>query len=120
MKILILEDNPARQEKFRHIFRNQELFISDNVKDALLCCLTNDFKVIFLDHDLGNEVWVDSEEENTGYQFVKMLVKDRLQKNSLYYVHSMNPIGANKMLNYLLDNGYDSIWMPCHLIIDYK
>jgi len=28
----------------------------------------------------------------------------------------MNLIGANKMLNLLLDNGYDGIWIPFHLL----
>ena len=51
---------------------------------------------------------------------MKWLVDNQFQKNSLFYIHSMNPIGANKMLNYLLDNGYDGIWIPCHLILGEK
>lgn len=120
MRILVLEDNSIRIEKFKQLFKNQELFISDNVKEALNICLVQDFQVMFLDHDLGNAIWVDSNEENTGYQFIKKLIERQLQKNSLIYIHSMNPIGANKMLNLLLDNGYDGIWIPAHLIIDYK
>jgi hypothetical protein len=70
---------------------------------------------MFLDHDLGDAIWVDSNEENTGYQFIKKLIENQLQKNSLIYIHSSNPIGANKMLNLLLDNNYDGIWHPYHL-----
>jgi CheY-like chemotaxis protein len=115
MRILILEDNPIRIEKFKQLFKNQELFISDNVKEALNICLIQNFQVMFLDHDLGDAIWVDSNEENTGYQFVKKIIENQLQKNALIYIHSSNPIGANKMLNFLLDNRYDGIWHPYHL-----
>jgi len=114
MKILLLEDNQYRIDKFKELYINQELFIYNNVLDAHHACVCNDFQVMFLDHDLDNRIWVNSQEENTGYQFVKFLVNNKLQKNSLIYIHSMNPIGANKMLNYLKDNGYDGIWIPFH------
>jgi hypothetical protein len=120
MKILILEDNPIRQEKFKNLFKNQELFIFDNVEDAYNACLINDFQVAFLDHDLGGKIWVNSNEENTGYQFVKKLIENNLQNKMLSYIHSMNPIGANRMLNYLLDNNRDGIWIPAHLILGEK
>jgi len=71
---------------------------------------------MFLDHDLGGRIWTDSGEENTGYQFVKWIIEENKQKNTLIYIHSMNPIGANKMLNLLLDNKYDGIWIPFNLI----
>jgi hypothetical protein len=116
MKILILEDNLERIEKFQRVFVNQEPFIFNNVIDAYNACITYDFQIMFLDHDLDNKIWVNSKEENTGYQFVKKLVDNKLQQNSLIYIHSMNPIGANKMLNYLLDNGWDGIWIPYHLL----
>jgi hypothetical protein len=116
MKILILEDNIERIEKFKLLFKNQEVFIYDNVKDAFHICCFIDFDVMFLDHDLGGKIWVDSNEENTGYQFIKWIVNEKKNKNSLIYIHSMNPIGANNMLNYLLDNEYDGIWIPFNLL----
>lgn len=120
MRILILEDNLSRIDKFKQIFQNQELFIFDNIKDAFESCQKVEYSVMFLDHDLDNKHWVNSTEQNTGYQFVKKLVNNNLQKSSLFYIHSMNPIGANRMLNLLLDYDYDGIWIPCSLIIDYK
>lgn len=90
MKILLLEDNPIRIKKFKELFRNQELFIFDNVLDAYHACICNEFKVIFLDHDLDQKVWVNSDKENTGYQFVKKLVENNNHqvRNSLFYIHS--------------------------------
>lgn len=120
MKILILEDNGYRINKFRELFKNQELFIFDNIKDAYQSCISNYFPVMFLDHDLDQKIWVNSKEENTGYQFIKLLLENDCQKDSLCYIHSMNPIGANKMLNLLLDNERDAIWIPAHLILGEK
>jgi len=115
MKILILEDNLERIDKIEQLYKNQELFIFDNVIDAFNTCKKLDFNVMLLDHDFGGQIWVDSNKENTGYQFLKMLIEKQLQKDALYYIHSTNPIGANKMLNLLLDNGYDGIWHPYYL-----
>jgi DNA-binding NarL/FixJ family response regulator len=112
MKILILEDNPIRIEQFRQLLKNQELTITDTVSCAEELCKQINYDIMFLDHDLGCRIWVDSQEENTGYQFVKWLVEISLQRKALIYIHSMNPVGANKMLNLLLDNGYDGIWVP--------
>ena len=116
MKILILEDNLERIEKFKELFKNQELVICIHALAAYNACLNDEFSVMFLDHDLGGRIWTDSSEENTGYQFVKLMIENQKQKNALIYIHSMNPIGANRMLNLLLDNGYDGIWIPFNLI----
>jgi len=116
IKILILEDNPIRIEKFKELFRNQDIYLYSDTLCAKEACKIIEFDALWLDHDLNNRIWEDSQEENSGYQFVKWLVDNGLQKNSLNYIHSMNPIGANKMLNLLLDNGRDGIWIPFYLI----
>ena len=116
MKILILEDSQERVESFQQSFIKQDLYLCRDIQQAKDACLVNEFSIMFLDHDLDNKIWVDSQEENTGYQFVKWLVDNKLQKNSLYYIHSMNPCGASNMLNYLVNNGYDGIWIPYRLL----
>jgi len=116
MKILLLEDNLERVEKFNILFKNHQVTHCDNIKDAKNACLNRVFDILWLDHDLEGKIWEDSFKEETGYQFVKWLVDNGYQKNSLNYIHSMNPIGANLMLNYLKDNDYDGIWIPFHLL----
>ena len=116
MKILILEDNLIRIEIFKKLFKNQNVYLCQDVETAKLTCKHNIFDIIWLDHDLNGKEWEDSSLENSAYQFVKWLVDNGFQKNSLNYIHSMNPIGANKMLNYLKDNNYDGIWIPFNLI----
>jgi hypothetical protein len=116
MKILILEDNPIRIGKFEALFKNQDLRIVQDVESAIVSCLENEYRVMWLDHDLEGKIWEDSNKENTGYQFIKWLVDNKKAKETLIYIHSMNPIGANRMLNYLKDNGYDGIWIPFNLL----
>lgn len=116
MKILILEDNLERKQYFDKLFRSQTAYHVSSVTEAKDLCEAIVFDVIFLDHDLDQKIWVPSEEENTGYNFVKWLVESPYQKESLNYIHSMNPIGANKMLNLLKDYGRDGIWVPFNMI----
>lgn len=119
MKILILEDNPIRIEKFKELFKYQTVVICTTVEEAQNACIDNvcqPFEALWLDHDLNGRIWEDSLEENSGYQFVRWMVEGGFQRNSLNYIHSMNPIGANRMLNLLKDNGYNGIWIPFHLL----
>jgi hypothetical protein len=119
MKILILEDNQDRIKKFKILFKNHDVYFCKTETEARRVCIDNKytpFDILWLDHDLEGKIWEDSNKENTGYQFVKWMVDFGYQKNSLNYIHSMNPIGANLMLNYLKDNGYDGIWIPFHTI----
>lgn len=99
MKVLILEDNPNRIDVFKHYFENFETYITDNVEEAKELWLNHQpFNLMFLDHDLDNRTFVDSTEENTGYQFAKFLT-DKDYSNTDIIIHSMNPAGALHMLN---------------------
>jgi hypothetical protein len=117
MRLLILEDNQDRIEKFKILFKNQEASFVKTVREAIeLVAWYRDFDILWLDHDLGGKIWEDSFKEDTGYHFVKWMVDNELQKKALIYIHSMNPVGANLMLNYLKDNGYDGSCIPFNLI----
>jgi len=119
MKILVLEDNDYRINKFKILFKNHDVCFCKDIESAKQACINNvsdPFKVLWLDHDLNGKIWEDSFEEETGYKFIKWMVDSGLQKKSLNYIHSMNPIGANLMLNYLKDHNYDCIWIPFHML----
>jgi DNA-binding NarL/FixJ family response regulator len=119
MRILILEDNEIRIEQFKKLFKNQEITICSTIEEAKLACIKNKytpFDALWLDHDLHGKIWENSFVDDTGYQFVKWMVDYGYQKNSLNYIHSMNPVGANLMLNYLKDNGYNGVWIPFHTL----
>ena len=99
MKIFVLEDNKNRQKWFSEKFVGHNLIMADNVKEAKKKVRPGDhFEAIFLDHDLGGLIYVDSEKDNTGYQFAKYMVKEGITADSIV-IHSLNSIGAMNIKN---------------------
>ncbi|NCN42332.1 hypothetical protein GW916_13910 [bacterium] len=104
--IFVLEDDELRIEAFRGYFEKigetQVLYAVsvDEAKDLLQ--RNREFRVLFLDHDLGGEVYVESTEPNTGYQVAKFI-----KENAIIYktciVHSMNVVGAENIRSVLRD-----------------
>ncbi len=101
MKALILEDSPERIKLFKkHLFKH-DLYFFDNVKDAIEAVqLLGPFDVLFLDHDLDDRVYVDSNEPNTGYQFAKWVASQDLKFDEII-LHTLNPAGAKNMKDVL-------------------
>ena len=112
MRIFVLEDNENRIKFFAKFLRNHDAVIADNVEDAKKILGYKYFDMLFLDHDLGGEVLVDSSQENTGYQLVKYIVNKKLQKDSIFVLHSQNPVGAINMLELLKNNKYRVLMKP--------
>ena len=83
MKIFILEDNLERIKWFKDKFIDHTLFISSNVDEAIKLYDSNKpFDTIFLDHDLDDLVFVNSNKKNTGYQFAKFLSTQKNTNNT--------------------------------------
>ena len=103
MKILVLEDNEARIETFKKYLkgRKYDTYYYDTAIDAISAIDTlGPFDVYFLDHDLGGMVYVDSEDENTGYQVAKHLAKIK-EADAQIFIHSLNMVGASNMQSQL-------------------
>jgi CheY-like chemotaxis protein len=113
MKILVLEDNPERIKYFRELLKVHDLFITKDIQIALDFLRLNECEIIFLDHDLGQDYLTSL---NNGYELVKKIVELELQPYSQFYIHSMNPNGANRMVNLLKDNDYKAMWHPFSLM----
>lgn len=100
MRIFVLDDNDERLKWFQQYFPQ-----ADMVKDAKsaidLLNAKEDYDLIFLDHDLGGQIFQDSEQENTGYQVAKAISNSDKNKNADIIIHSMNVVGATRM-KYLL------------------
>ena len=98
MKILILEDSAERIRIFKmHLGKENELFIFDQVEDAKNAIdHSGPFERIYLDHDLDQRVFVDSDEKNTGYQLAKYIAKKNIDSEII--LHTLNPFGAERML----------------------
>lgn len=127
---LFLDD--IREPKDVHSYTNQKMFLEldweivRNYNEFVNWITKNGLpQIISFDHDLAKshytpkEYWYDyevikqyqesvehSHTEKTGNQCAQWLVDYCLQNNfklSMYYVHSMNPVGKVKILNTLAD-----------------
>lgn len=106
MRIFVLEDNENRIQLFRDFFTKYGIIAhyATSVRNAERMYQRANPDLLFLDHDLGGQVYVDSDEPNTGYQFVKWLKEnDPLWRARSYVIHSMNPVGVDNMIEELGD-----------------
>lgn len=103
MKVLVLEDSPARIEIFKKKLKDHDVYYFDNVKQATQAIeLLGPFDYYFIDHDLDDKVYVDSEEENTGYQLAKYMAENNATYETVI-IHSMNSVGSENIKNVLKD-----------------
>ena len=77
MKILILEDSAIRIQIFKKILnKKHKLYFYDQVEEAKNAIDNlGPFDVIYLDHDLDQRIFVDSDENNTGFQLAKYIAE---------------------------------------------
>ena len=106
MKIFILEDYEERTHTFSKEFVKDELVICNNAELALTLLAQVKFDLIFLDHDLEGEAYVDSDYPNTGYRVAREL-QNTLNADTRVIVHSYNPAGVELMMEGLLQCGGD-------------
>ncbi|KPJ88909.1 MAG: hypothetical protein AMS17_03875 [Spirochaetes bacterium DG_61] len=96
-KVLILEDSEERRRVFRkQLSARCDLYFFDRVEEAKRALdRFGPFALIYLDHDLDGRIYVDSEEENTGYQLAKYIAHKNLKAEII--IHTMNLRGAARM-----------------------
>lgn len=104
-KFFILEDDLNRMEWFLSTLAlrygsDVPIYYSDNVDTAKNIFAQNyPYDTIFLDHDLGGQIYVPSSDPNTGCAFAKWLVTeygDTIDKDQVI-VHSCNVVGAGNI-----------------------
>ena len=100
MKILVLEDNLERQEQFKKNLAGHNVEITDSSKTTIEKLVSGKYEILFLDHDLGNQVFVESG-ENTGYEVAKFLEANNQFMPSNVIVHSLNTNGVQNILGAL-------------------
>ena len=105
INVLILDDVQARHHLIgstleRKFGSAQVTIHSVYDKEAALTALcSQDYDLIYLDHDLG-----DGSREVSGAHVAKFLSEHPdCQRQAKIIVHSMNPPGANRMLGWLKD-----------------
>ncbi len=99
MRILILEDDIDRMEVFYSKLANDHTVVwVDTASQAIGYLGRGDFDVVFLDHDLGGEVFVNQADANTGSEVVRWMVStDTLLSRPTVVIHSLNFPAARSM-----------------------
>lgn len=96
IRILVVEDDPTRLEWFQKEFNGQDLTLATTAAAGVKYVNDEEFDVIFLDHDLGGRVFVDSEDDNTGCAVAKH-IKASINAKTPVLIHSWNPAGARNI-----------------------
>lgn len=123
MKILILEDDTIRHHYFRmHLGINHDVKIVERADLAIKELKDNGpWDLLFLDHDLGGETYVESG-PGTGYEVAKWLEVNHEYLPKKIVLHSLNAYGRQNMLiailnalrncseGYTPDRLYDQPW----------
>jgi hypothetical protein len=119
MKVFILEDDLNRMETFNKVLKDHRICHAETVEDAkVLFEKEQPFDLILLDHDLGGEMFVNSDLPNTGFQFTKFLAerKASVSKSQIIF-HTMNRPGAEKMYYYLRDREIKGFMIPFPILL---
>ena len=126
MRILILDDMPARHDNLRSRYIGADFVSCFNVESAVYHAKRWQYDIIHLDHDLEDyeahlvtdAVWLPKPKgsrghtqeirysERTGEDFARWLVANPPVNKPRCIVHSANPDGAARMVRVLRDAGF--------------
>lgn len=103
MRAFVLEDSPERTKEFKKRFdkRFWDYVMVPDVASALKPLSTIEFDILFLDHDLGGEVYVDVMNKNTGSEIARWISENGLKGDPIIIIHSLNPSGQSYMKSLL-------------------
>jgi len=103
--ILILEDDENRMVEFYDRFKGAEsadveflINHAETAEEAINFLKSTTYDLIFLDHDLGGETYVDVNNKNTGSEVARFMNESEIEFNGNIIIHSMNDIAAENML----------------------
>ncbi len=108
MNVLFLDDDPNRIRNFRSVVPYATI-----VETAPDCIeqLNNDWDVVFLDHDLGGEIFVDPKRKDTGSEVVRWIEANKPNIQRII-VHTCNHQVSYKMICDLTAAGYKAEDIP--------
>jgi CheY-like chemotaxis protein len=118
-RVLIVEDDEMRCEWFHQKLSSQSRDVTCDVRQAIKWLEAHEYTTILLDHDLADEHYLSGEpdDERTGYAVAAWLAAhpDR-HRDALIVIHSLNYVGAKRMLDLLHDAGRDAEHVPFHYL----
>ena len=118
-RILIIEDDETRCVWFQEKFAGREMDVTCDVAQAFEWLAAREYEVILLDHDLVDEHYFSDEpdDERTGYAVAAWLAAhpDKYRE-ALIIIHSLNYLGAQRMLDKLSEAGLEAEHIPFHYL----
>lgn len=112
---LFLDDNPERCKAFK-----SAVPFADVVNTTAECIgalqTEGEWNLVFLDHDLGGEVYVDSNREDTGMEVVRWIIKNEPIIRKII-IHTHNGPAAQTMVASLREAKYDVTYVPFATLI---
>lgn len=116
MNILFLDDSDHRIKAFKSVVK--EAKIAQTAQRCIDLLSTQDtWNVIFLDHDLGGQIDVMSERDDTGMEVVRWIVTNQPQIRNII-VHTLNQSAGQRMVDKLKDAKYEAVYIPYETMID--
>jgi len=110
MNILFLDDSLVRTKKFRSNWPFAIIVHTSDDAISKLASNTN-WDYVFLDHDLGGEIYVDSSREDCGMTVVRWIVEHKPQIGTII-VHSLNAPARESMVSDLRNAGFTTHSVP--------
>jgi CheY-like chemotaxis protein len=114
-RILIVEDDYARCLWFQREFARYERDTTLDVSVAVNWLAEREYTLIFLDHDLAEEHYAleMADDGLTGYTVAAWLAAHpERQPQAQIIIHSLNYVGAQRMLDVLQSAGRDAEHVP--------
>lgn len=105
--ILFLDDSKERTKKFQSMYPNA--ICVETAKECIKKLDESAWEFLFLDHDLGDQVFVDSSREDTGMEVVRWIEKN-VPVIKQIYVHTLNVPAGQSMVDKLRDAGYNALY----------
>lgn len=110
LKALILEDDHNRMSQMHtKMIGIAHLTIVETANEAIAALTDDSWDLLSLDHDLGGEEMVDSG-PGTGYEVACWLENNPHKQPAVIWIHSLNPVGRNRMSQALPDAQQKPLW----------
>ena len=106
--VLFLDDDTTRQRRFAAA--NPGARITATAAETITMLMAQSWNVVHLDHDLGGEVYVDSNRKDTGAEVVRWILANRPRIGRVV-VHTWNTVAGPRMSEDLQRAGYDAVWV---------
>ena len=118
-RVLLVEDDEERCSWFRERLASHVLDVTCDTSQAIEWLEEREYSAILLDHDLVEEHYFsdDHDDERTGYAIAAWLgAQPDRQLRALIVIHSLNYVGAQRMLDVLEVAGREAQHIPFHFL----